>query len=86
MAAGVTQNLKLSLLLRKDFAGSLGEGVGLKKEKGKVALEENVGRVVRHCLKGISVCGYQLGQSTAATQLVALLNTAQDFRHGGRPD
>ena len=43
-------------------------------------------RILEHCVRGISACGYHLGINTSASELVPLLNISQGFKHHKRLD
>ena len=82
----ITQSVKLSLLLRKEFTSQYNEVLSLRREKGKQASEENVLKMIHHTIKAINVCGYHLSMNTAASELVTLLNISQAFKHSNRFD
>ena len=63
----ITQSLKVSLLLKKEFTVLFGDSLGLKREKSRQASEYNVGKMIGHAIKAVSVCGYHLGMNTAAS-------------------
>jgi hypothetical protein len=82
--ASITQSLKVSFLLKKEFSTLYGEVLNLKREKSKHASEENVLRMIRHTFRTINICGYSLCANTAASELVPLLNISQAFKHANR--
>lgn len=84
-ALAITQALKLSLLLKKEFQLLCGD-LSFKKERSRTATEENVGRVITHAIKAINICGYYLSMNTSASELVPLLNISQAFKQCRRLD
>jgi hypothetical protein len=84
-AIAITQTLKISLLLKKEFALLCGD-LSFKKERSKTATEENVSKIITHAIKAINVCGYYLNMNTSASELVSLLNISQAFKQSKRLD
>jgi hypothetical protein len=80
----ITQTLKVSLLLKKEFA-SVYE-LNFKKERSKTATEENAAKIIAHTIKAVSICGYYLNMNTSASELVSLLNISQSFKQSKRLD